>query len=270
MASFTKLLHTIWSDPDFTQLGSAAQRLYLLLISQPDITAAGVVPLVERRWAALAPDTTVTDINAALEELVAAGFIVVDDATAELWVKSYIKHDEMYVSPNGIKAIEKARSRVLSRTINTLSGAALTAATEAPPEAPPETPPPGGTSPQQQATSTSNFSSSKQHSPSTTPNAAAAAADEHDIELALDLLIATRRWTDKVHNATGWMRTTAPKIRAEAHDTITAHLAAGRTPLDAVHHITGQRPTTILAAARKAGLHTPTDNVIPLDPGASA
>ena len=44
---YAKLLTRIWADSDFKQLTGTAQRLYFQLISQPDMSMAGVVTLAE-------------------------------------------------------------------------------------------------------------------------------------------------------------------------------------------------------------------------------
>ncbi len=51
MAGYVKLYRSVWQDPDFVALPPAAQRLYFLLISQPDLTHVGVLPLMPARCA---------------------------------------------------------------------------------------------------------------------------------------------------------------------------------------------------------------------------
>jgi hypothetical protein len=87
-------LHTeIWNDPTFTGLTSQAQRLYLLAISQPNITWCGVVPYTARRWSGLADDTNPRVITKAAAELVSAGLVILDESTEEMWVRSFIKYN---------------------------------------------------------------------------------------------------------------------------------------------------------------------------------
>lgn len=278
MASYTRVLHSIWADEDFTSIGADAQRLYLLLISQPDITAAGVLPLIERRWARLAPDTNPVDISTALDELDQAGFVVIDADTAELWVRSYIKHDELWRIPKGLISIKNARSRVLSPTIRELSGAALDSLTGGVSETHSETLTERVSLPQQPAASSQHpfpAASSREPGPSPepsadprpTPPAAAAAAIEH----ALDLAIATRLHDGKIHNPDGWLTTTAPTVRDELRPTIAAHIDAGCTPLEAATRTLRCRANAVIRAARLEHLEAePRSNVIPLDPGAIA
>ena len=112
--SYAKLLTSIWRNDDYLRLGAAAQRMYVLLLSQPDLSPVGVLTVAERRLADLAPDTTVATIRKALSELQAAAFIVVDDATSEAWVRSFLHHDGVLTSPNVLKAAARSYSAVHS------------------------------------------------------------------------------------------------------------------------------------------------------------
>lgn len=86
-----KVLSSIWTDPDFTGLSSGAQRLYLLLLSQPKLTLAGSLDLMPERWAKLASDTTPHDVERALVELIDNRCIVVHDD--ELVIRTFVAHD---------------------------------------------------------------------------------------------------------------------------------------------------------------------------------
>lgn len=117
MASkYSRIFRSIWRDKDFIALPAGAQRLYMLLFSQPDISACGVLPLLVGRWANLAPDTDADSVQADLDALAAgpATLVVTDTGTLEVWVRSYLKHDEMYKVPNGRKAIDAALDAVAS------------------------------------------------------------------------------------------------------------------------------------------------------------
>jgi len=82
---------SFWSDPASTGLTSGAQRMYFLLLSQPKLSLAGALDVHPKRWAKLAPDTTETDVEAALAELVEARFVVVHDD--ELVIRSFVAGD---------------------------------------------------------------------------------------------------------------------------------------------------------------------------------
>ena len=94
--SYARIITAIWRNKEFRRLPSAAQRVYLLLVTQQDISAAGTLPLTVRRWADLAEDTSVQDITAALEVLETGRFIAMDRVPEELLVRSFVKWDGGY------------------------------------------------------------------------------------------------------------------------------------------------------------------------------
>ena len=67
--SEARIFTSIWKDPDFLALSPSAQRLYMFLLSQDDLTYSGVMPLRERRWASKAAGMTVTDVEQDLKAL---------------------------------------------------------------------------------------------------------------------------------------------------------------------------------------------------------
>jgi hypothetical protein len=107
----------IWSDPDFLALGPGAQRQYMFLISQPDISYAGVIPLRERRWSRAAAGLDVDTVNAVLAELAGAGFVVVDEDTEEVLVRSFMRRDEVHRQPNVLRAAQRAVGEITSPAI---------------------------------------------------------------------------------------------------------------------------------------------------------
>lgn len=94
--SYARIITAIWRNKEFRALRGASQRVYLLLVTQPDISAAGTLPLTVRRWADLADDTTPQDIVTAVEDLEAKRFIATDRVTEELLVRSFVKWDGGY------------------------------------------------------------------------------------------------------------------------------------------------------------------------------
>jgi len=115
-AKYSRILRSIWRDPDFITLPAGAQRLYVLLFSQPDISACGVLPLLVARWANLAPDTDADSVQSDMDSLTAGPkpLVVTDDGTLEAWVRGYLKIDELYKVPNGRKSIDAALEAVVS------------------------------------------------------------------------------------------------------------------------------------------------------------
>lgn len=115
--TFTQLKSSIWSDRSFVALPAHAQRVYLLAKSQANVSWCGVVPFTEKRWASMAPDTTVGVICDAINVLVDRGYVVLDPETEELWVRSWVKHNGVMEQPNLRKAMRAAYETILSTGI---------------------------------------------------------------------------------------------------------------------------------------------------------
>jgi hypothetical protein len=102
--SHARLLASIWNDDDFRALPPGPQRMYMFLISQQDLQHCGVIALRERRWSKSADGLTVDQVRADLEVLADRRYVVIDDDTEELLVRSLIRRDKVYAQPNVFKA----------------------------------------------------------------------------------------------------------------------------------------------------------------------
>lgn len=109
-----RLRHGIWSDPDFLGLTEAAQRAYMLALSQPGVSYCGVVPFTLKRWARLATDSTALKLRRTFTLLEESRFVVVDEQSEELLFRTFVKHDGILESPNVCKASVNAYSAVVS------------------------------------------------------------------------------------------------------------------------------------------------------------
>lgn len=118
--SHARILTRIWADPDFTALPADAQRLYLALVSQPDLTLCGTLDWNAKRIARLAPDTTPARITKALGQLLDRAYVVVDDDTDELAIRTFLRHDGVTTQPNVLKSAARAWHGIHSTTIKQL------------------------------------------------------------------------------------------------------------------------------------------------------
>jgi hypothetical protein len=100
-----RILTSIWEDEDFLALGEPEQRLYLFLISQPNLNHAGLLDLTLRRWARKASGLTVAELENRIAELAKARFIVVDDGTEELLIRSFVRNDGVWRMPKVMGAM---------------------------------------------------------------------------------------------------------------------------------------------------------------------
>jgi hypothetical protein len=115
--SHARILTKIWSDPDFRGCTAEAQRLYFLAISQPTLSYAGVVPYTPKRWAGFAHNTKIAHVCAAARELAQGRFVVIDEDTEELWVRTYVRHDGMLWIPNSRAAMFREIETIQSEPI---------------------------------------------------------------------------------------------------------------------------------------------------------
>lgn len=114
MTAHARIKCTIWHDGDFRSLGVDAQWAYHRLLSDSNRNHAGVLPLTRKRWAGSAAGMTLERVDAALAELVAATFVVLDEDTEEVLVRTYMRHNEIAAQPNVLKAALRQAAQVES------------------------------------------------------------------------------------------------------------------------------------------------------------
>jgi hypothetical protein len=100
-----RILTSIWEDADFLALDQQQQRLYLFLISQPNLNHAGLLDLTLRRWARKAAGLSVAELDKLLTGLEQARFVVVDDDTEELLIRSFVRNDGVWRMPKVMGAM---------------------------------------------------------------------------------------------------------------------------------------------------------------------
>lgn len=117
---FGGIYTSIWKNPDFIARSSNAQRAYFMLISQPEINAAGVQTLAMKRWSRYSPEG-LPALQEAMRELVEHRFVVVDLDTEEVLVRSFIKWDNKgYANVKRRGAIVTAWSNLASNSVRDL------------------------------------------------------------------------------------------------------------------------------------------------------
>lgn len=120
-----RTLTSIWTDRDFIALPGLAQRMYLFLLSQPDLSHAGLIPLRTRRWASKSPGTTAADIEKELDRLAAARFVVVDYDTEELLIRTFVRNDGVYKQPKVMLRMREDARLIESATLKAAFSAEL-------------------------------------------------------------------------------------------------------------------------------------------------
>ena len=104
---YARVKLAIWADPDFRKLTDAGQALYFRLLSSPTMSLCGVADWRPRRLAALTADVNEGHVRTAAQELIDAGYVVVDEETEEVLVRSFVRHDGLIKTPNIASAMVK-------------------------------------------------------------------------------------------------------------------------------------------------------------------
>lgn len=109
-----RILVSLWSDPDFKALPSHAQRMYLVILSQPRLTYCGTLDYLPSRLAMLCDDETADDVEQTIKFLESRRYVIVDRDSHELLVRTFVRHDGLLSSPNVTKAMLKDRAGLIS------------------------------------------------------------------------------------------------------------------------------------------------------------
>lgn len=112
---YVAVFRSRWStDDDWRALSPQAQWTYDMLLQHPDRNEAGVLSLTVKKWTRLAHGLDVAWLRAGMAELDAAGFIVVDEDTEEVLVRSFIRRAEVYkhvrLFLNALRAVSEVES----------------------------------------------------------------------------------------------------------------------------------------------------------------
>ena len=124
--NFAVFVTAMWNrDSDFRTLPSSPQRTYMMLSTQPDISACGVLTYSPGRWARHASDTTKAGIEADVGYLAERRYVVLDADTDELWIRAFMKVDRAWPNPKRLPGIITSIEQVLSLELGELTKAEL-------------------------------------------------------------------------------------------------------------------------------------------------
>ena len=97
--SHAKVYVRVWRDEEWRDLSMPAQWLYWCLLSQPRLTLVGSLEVQPGKWSHLAKRLSKDDVQAALDELVVTGKVLIDETTEELLIRAFTKND---LDPNRV------------------------------------------------------------------------------------------------------------------------------------------------------------------------
>lgn len=93
----------LWRDAGFRSLPSNARLLYLMLLTFPELTAAGTLAFLPQRWAHFS-GLPLQAIERAADELGEDGWIVFDDLEQEAFVSGYFASEKVARQPRRVVA----------------------------------------------------------------------------------------------------------------------------------------------------------------------
>lgn len=116
---------TIWGDARFKSLNRDAQWLFLVVLSQPEVDAAGMLPLRLRRWASKAGGEGMDAVQA-LADLSANGWLEVDEDTEEVYLPTFFEWECIAAQPRRAVAALDAIGEIFSPRLRAYAAADLT------------------------------------------------------------------------------------------------------------------------------------------------
>lgn len=114
---FAKLRLSMSNDDDFRALAPHEQHLYVVLMRSMSLSYCGIGDWRPSRIAPLAAGWTVEQVVYSAAGLVDKLYLLVDESTEEVLVRSFIRHDEILKQPKMSIAMAKAYAVAASPTL---------------------------------------------------------------------------------------------------------------------------------------------------------
>lgn len=107
----------IWADEDYTDLPCTSQWLYQRLLTHGDLSYCGVTDWRPGRLAASSCDLQPHDLELFAKPLEAGDFLVIDRATEEVLIRSFVKHDGLMDKWNMAAAMAREFTAIASKPL---------------------------------------------------------------------------------------------------------------------------------------------------------
>jgi hypothetical protein len=114
---YGQIRHDIWSDDQWRSLTVPAQHLYMVLVSDPKLTYCGVTGWHAGKLAQRSAENTGKDVFLAAAELSQEFFIVIDEETEEVFIRSYLRHESIVSNPRLAVTMAKDFGTIASNKI---------------------------------------------------------------------------------------------------------------------------------------------------------
>ena len=109
-----RFLTRTWGDEDFKRLTRRAQGTYMFLISQANLSHAGLLPLTVKRWAQTADQCDVQQVEDDLALLAEREYVVIDENTEELLIRTLVRNDGVWKQPKVMLAMKADAAEIMS------------------------------------------------------------------------------------------------------------------------------------------------------------
>ena len=107
----------LWGNDDWLDLSPSAQHLYFVLWTSPQLSYCGTGDWHPGKIASKARGWTPADVELAAEELSHGLFLIIDTDTSEFILRSWMKHDGLWRTPNMAVSMANARADLASRML---------------------------------------------------------------------------------------------------------------------------------------------------------
>lgn len=124
----------IWHDDDFRSLSMPAQHLYFTLVTDPELSYAGVGDWRPRRISGKAGAWLPEIVESSAVELLDARFILVCEQTEEVLVRSFLRHDGVLKNAKLAVSAANAIAAIASNDLRAVAVAELKRAKKDHPE----------------------------------------------------------------------------------------------------------------------------------------
>jgi len=114
---YAQIQVSIWSDEDFKELDDAYQHMYFVLLSQPRMNLCGVLDFIPARLARVSYKLTADDVLHRVKWLEAKRYVVVDEDTSELLIRSFVRNDGMIRNPKVSVGMATDYAEVMSQKL---------------------------------------------------------------------------------------------------------------------------------------------------------
>jgi hypothetical protein len=118
---YAQLRLSMWTDDRWLDLPPLAQHLYVVLLSHPTLSYAGVLDWRPGRLIQRARGWHPDDFDEAARVLAEARYIVVDESTEEVLLPGFLRNDTVLEQPRLAVSYSQAFSEIASRELRAVS-----------------------------------------------------------------------------------------------------------------------------------------------------